>query len=240
MLEVDMDATIEHRCEPNDCEDTRDRILSAAQKLFADKGFDATSVRDITSEAGCNVASVNYHFGGKDNLYLETFRSMLTVLRDRRLELMDELMARDPFPSLEEFVETFAVIMIEPLVGDSRGRMFLNLVSREMIAPRLPDGVLVSEFFEPMMERSTAALARVGPPLDEGSSRLCVMSMVGQLLHSLKAHHLLTDLGRSDMMPMHHSDQIAHFVRFSVGGIRACAESRAGEIATETAQEVLS
>jgi AcrR family transcriptional regulator len=240
MLEVDMDATIEHRCEPNDCEDTRDRILSAAQKLFADKGFDATSVRDITSEAGCNVASVNYHFGGKDNLYLETFRSMLTVLRDRRLELMDELMARDPSPSLEEFVETFAVIMIEPLVGDSRGRMFLNLVSREMIAPRLPDGVLIEEFFKPMMERATEALARVGPPLDEGSARLCVMSMVGQLLHSLKAHHLLTDLGRSDVMPMHHSNQMAHFVRFSVGGIRACAESKRGEVTPEPAPEVLS
>ena len=234
-----MDATIEHRCEPNDCEDTHDRILSTAQKLFADKGFDATSVRDITTEAGCNVASVNYHFGGKDKLYLETFRSMLTVLRDRRLEMMGELMARQPSPSLEEFVETFAVIMIEPLVGDSRGRMFLNLVSREMIAPRLPQGVLLEEFFEPMMERATAALARVGPALDEASARLCVMSLVGQLLHSLKAHHLLSDLGRSDVMPMQHSEQMAHFVRFSVGGIRACAEPDALEIPDEIAPEVL-
>ena len=133
-----MNATNTHRCQPHDCEDTHDRILSAAQKLFSDNGFDATSVRDITTEAGCNVASVNYHFGGKDKLYLETFRSMLTVLRDRRLEMMAELMARKPTPSLEEFVETFAAIMIEPLVGDSRGQMFLNLVSREMIAPRLP------------------------------------------------------------------------------------------------------
>ena len=240
MLGVDMDATIKHRCEPNDCEDTHDRILSAAQKLFADKGFDATSVRDITTEAACNVASVNYHFGGKDKLYLETFRSMLTVLRDRRLEMMGELMERQPSPSLEEFVETFAVIMIEPLVGDSRGRMFLNLVSREMIAPRLPDGVLLEEFFEPMMERATAALARVGPPLEAASARLCVMSMVGQLLHSLKAHHLLSDLGRSDVIPMHHSDQMAHFVRFSVGGIRACAESDAAGIPNEIAPEVLS
>jgi len=235
-----MDEPAKHECRPHDCEDTHDRILSAAQKLFADKGFDATSVRDITTETGCNVASVNYHFGGKDNLYLETFRSMLTVLRDRRLEMMGELMEREPTPSLEEFVETFAVIMIEPLVGDSRGRMFLNLVSREMIAPRLPHGVLVEEFFEPMMERATAALEKVGPQLDPASARLCVMSLVGQLLHSLKAHHLLSDLGRSDVMPMHHSDQMAHFVRFSVGGIRACAESDAAGIPNEIAPEVLS
>lgn len=208
---------------PHEAEDTRDRILKSSHKLFADKGFDATSVRDITTDAGCNVASVNYHFGGKEKLYLETFRSMLTVLRDRRLEMMSELMMREPAPSLEEFVETFAVIMIEPLVGDSRGRLFLNLVSREMIAPRLPKGVLVNEFFEPMMERSTAALAEVGPKLDPASARMCVMSMVGQLLHTLKAHKALSDMGRSEMILTGHTDQMAHFVRFSVGGINACA-----------------
>ena len=234
-----MGATVKHECQTPECGDTRDRILAAAQKLFADNGFDATSIRDITTEAGCNVASVNYHFGGKDKLYLETFRSMLTVLRDRRLEMMGELMAREPIPSLEEFVETFAVIMIEPLVGDSRGQMFLNLVSREMIAPRLPHGVLFSEFFEPMLERASAALARVGAPLDAASARMCVMSLVGQLLHVFKAHHLLADLGRDDVLPTRHSDQIAHFVRFSVGGIRACAESGTGRKREETVPEVI-
>jgi AcrR family transcriptional regulator len=235
-----MSGAVKHQCETQESRDTHERILSAAQKLFADKGFDATSVRDITTQAGCNVASVNYHFGGKDKLYLETFRSMLKVLRDRRLELMGELMEREPSPSLEEFVETFAVIMIEPLVGDSRGRMFLNLVSREMIAPRLPDGVLFSEFFEPMMDRAAAALTRVGPSLDAVSARMCVMSLVGQLLHSLKAHHLLADLGRPDVLPTRHSDQIAHFVRFSVGGIRACAQPEAVEKPEDFVPEVLS
>jgi AcrR family transcriptional regulator len=204
-------------------EDTHDRILIAAQKLFSEKGFDATSVRDITTEADCNVASVNYHFGGKDKLYLETFRSMLSLLRDRRLAMMGDLMARQPGPSLEEFVETFSRIMIEPLVDDDRGRMFLNIVTREMIAPRLPPGVLLEEFFEPMMERATTALEKVGPPLDSASARMCVMSMVGQLLHSLKAHHLLADLGRTDVLPLSQAEQLGHFVRFSVGGIRACA-----------------
>ena len=230
------DTDIDFRAQ--ETEVTRDRILVAAQKLFAQKGFDGTSVRDITTEAGCNVASVNYHFGGKDKLYLETFRSMLTLLRDRRLEMMADLMAPEPSPPLEEFVKTFAVIMLEPLVDDDRGRMFLNIVSREMIAPRLPQGVLLEEFFEPMMERSTAALEKVGPPLDVISARMCVMSMVGQLLHSLKAHHLLADLGRSDVLPLQHADQISHFVRFSVGGIRACETASGAESPRDSFQEV--
>lgn len=218
-----MNATVDHQCETQESRDTHDRILAAAQKLFGEKGYGATSVRDITTEAECNVASVNYHFGGKDNLYLETFRSMLTLLRDRRLEMMGDLMARDPAPTLEEFVETFAVIVIEPLVGDERGRLFINIVSREMIAPRLPKGVLVTEFFEPLMERASAALASVAPSLSEISARMCVMSMVGQLLHMLRAYHLLNDVGRADILPTRHEDQLDHFVRFSVGGVRACA-----------------
>ena len=77
-----------------EAEATRERILLAAQKLFSEKGFDATSVRDITTEAGCNVAAVNYHFGGKENLYVVAFRSLLGLLRDQRIRAMTELIAR--------------------------------------------------------------------------------------------------------------------------------------------------
>lgn len=224
-----MDATATHRCPPQECEDTRDRILDAAQKLFAEKGFDSTSVRDITTEAGCNVASVNYHFGGKDNLYLETFRSMLTALRDQRIEVLDELMARDPAPSLEEYLESFANGFLDPLVDESRGRLFMAFVSREMFDPRLPHDVFVSEFIHPVLERSLIALEAFGPPLDPADARLCIMSMVGQLLHALKARQLFTHAGHSEVVPTDLADYIPHFVRFSVGGIRAFATTAAGK-----------
>ena len=54
---------------------TRERILDTAEVLFAQKGFEAVSVREITAAASCNLAGVNYHFGNKENLYLEVFRS---------------------------------------------------------------------------------------------------------------------------------------------------------------------
>ena len=235
-----MGTTTHHRCDTPECEDTHERILAAARKLFAEKGFDATSVRDITTEAGCNVASVNYHFGGKDNLYLESFRSMLAVLRDKRLDAMSEQLKRQPTPSLEEFVESFAIGMLDPLVDESHGRLFLDFVSREMIAPRLPHGVFLGEFIDPLVERSTEALAATGPPLTAATARLCLMSMVGQLLHALKTHHLLTLHGRSDLMPERLSDYVAHFVRFSVGGIHACATAEAPELRDTMAGEVVS
>ncbi|MBD3871308.1 MAG: TetR/AcrR family transcriptional regulator [Acidobacteria bacterium] len=218
-----MDAELNHRRVPQEAEETRERILSTAQKLFSEKGFEGTSVRDITTEAGCNVASVNYHFGGKENLYLETFRSMLVVLRDQRLAVIGELMARDPAPTLEEFLESFAEGFIDPLVDESRGRMFTILVSREMFNPRLPHNVFVDEFIQPLLERATAALAEVGPPLDPAAARLCIMSMVGQLLHAIKAHHLFSCHDHPEVVPESLADYVSHFVRFSAGGIRACA-----------------
>jgi AcrR family transcriptional regulator len=227
-----MGATTAHECQPAGCEDTRERILLASQKLFADKGFDATSVRDITTEAGCNVASVNYHFGGKENLYLDTFRSILAVLRNQRLSVLDELMGRTPPPTLEEFLESFAEGFIRPLVDESRGRHFMALVSREMFDPRLPHDVFVSEFVHPILKRSMMALAQFGPPLDPADARLCIMSMVGQLLHALKAHSLFTRHDDAGVVPPALTDYIPHFVRFSVGGIRAFAKEHAaaGEV----------
>ena len=219
-----MDVGLNHRSVPQETEETSERILSAAQKLFSEKGFESTSVRDITTEADCNVASVNYHFGGKDNLYLETFRSMLVVLREQRMAVIGELMARDPVPTLEEFLQSFAEGFIDPLVDESRGRMFTILVSREMFNPRLPHNVFVDEFIQPLLERATAALAEVGPPLDPAAARLCIMSAVGQLLHAIKAHHLFACHDHPEVVPESLADYVSHFVRFSAGGIRACAE----------------
>jgi AcrR family transcriptional regulator len=53
---------------------TKERILDTAEVLFAQKGYRAVSVREITSAARCNLAAVNYHFGKKENLYLEPCR----------------------------------------------------------------------------------------------------------------------------------------------------------------------
>lgn len=60
----------------------RDRLLDAAEQSFAEKGFDGTNVRDLTAKANCNIAAVNYHFGGKENLYLEVFRRRMVMMRN--------------------------------------------------------------------------------------------------------------------------------------------------------------
>ncbi len=218
-----MEASITSCDTSPEARETHERILDAAQKLFAERGLDATSVRDITAEAGCNVAAVNYHFGGKENLYLESFRAMLGPLREQRLSMIEELMGRDPAPTLEEYLTGFAEGFLEPLVDESLGRRFMLFVSREISDQNLPDGLFIGEFIMPLVTRAVSSLDRVEIPLTPEQSFYCIYSIIGQLLHAVKGHHLSDQLQLTGAAPFDLKGFIDHFVRFSAAGIRACA-----------------
>jgi len=64
---------------------TRKRILKAAERLFADRGYEETSIRAIVAKARVNQAAINYHFGGKDGLYREVLRTAFRALTEQQL-----------------------------------------------------------------------------------------------------------------------------------------------------------
>src|SRR5271166_6534149 len=84
--------------------DTKTRILDAAEKLFGEKGFDATSLRDITTEADVNLAAVNYHFQSKESLIEAVILRGAGPVNDRRLAMLE---ATGPKASVEQIVEAF-------------------------------------------------------------------------------------------------------------------------------------
>lgn len=69
---------------------TKQAVFNAAERLFALHGFQNVSVRDITAEAGVNLASVNYHFGSKDGLLFEIFRRRTAELNRERARMLHE------------------------------------------------------------------------------------------------------------------------------------------------------
>jgi len=75
---------------------TKERLLSVAEQLFAEHGFAATSLRQLTAQADVNVAAVNYHFGSKENLITEVFRRRLDELSERRLGALAVAVQADP------------------------------------------------------------------------------------------------------------------------------------------------
>jgi len=91
-----------------DARSAQDRLVEAGETLFCERGFNETSVRDIAASAGCNVASVNYYFGGKDNLYLEVWHRMLASIREARLTSINGVMSGGGQPQLEDLLRSYA------------------------------------------------------------------------------------------------------------------------------------
>src|SRR5256885_13500706 len=84
--------------------ETRTRILDAAEELFMQHGFEATSMRLLTGKAGVNLAAVNYHFGSKDALIEALFRRRLDPMNAARTAELEELEATERPPSPEAII----------------------------------------------------------------------------------------------------------------------------------------
>ncbi|BCR03645.1 TetR family transcriptional regulator [Desulfuromonas versatilis] len=131
--------------------DTKQRILDAAESLFAREGFHNTSLRAITGRAGANLAAVNYHFGSKDALAQAVLERRLTPLNEARRGALEQVRqqargAGRP-PGVEETLRAF----IEPTLAFRESgpgaRDFISLVGRALGEP---DGALRSLFMQLM------------------------------------------------------------------------------------------
>lgn len=218
----------------------RDRLLDMAEQLFAERGFNNTSVRDLAAAAGCNIASVNYYFGGKEKLYIEIWRRHLLVLRDARVESIDKVLSEsEGKPDLEDLLRSFANSFIGPLVDERGGPRLIKLMAREMLNPHLPPSMLGEDVIIPTLSAMRNALAKACPELPESKVPLVVFSLISQLLHIIR---LKTMFGSMDACPRREashegehnrgdenlprfepSEVIDHIVAFSAAGIRAYA-----------------
>jgi AcrR family transcriptional regulator len=203
---------------------TPERLLMAAERSFADHGFAATSVRTITAAADCNVAAVNYHFGGKRGLYEALFSSRLALLRKQRVDSVRQAMTRPGRPAtVETLLRVFASAFLEPLVAEGRGRHLLSLLSRELLDPHLPAEQFEREMVGPVRRVLSDALLALTPGLTSEQASRCVTSIVGQLVQVAHRRRWETAAeGRTRRGPRL-PEMVEHIVRFSAAGVRACA-----------------
>ncbi len=199
---------------------TREQILSAAEELFAEKGFSHTSIRDITEKADCNLAAVNYHFHGKENLYIEVFRLRMSTLRDQRVNAVHEFLSNQPEQkTLEELIQLFATTFLEPFTEDGSGQRLMVLMMRERHDPHLPQHMFIEEIIQPVKTIMKEALSQIHSGLSDTAAELCIHSIVGQLFHVMQAQELFKGMDKTDMPILDMPKAIEHVVKFSVGGI---------------------
>jgi AcrR family transcriptional regulator len=201
------------------------RLLDAAEELFAEHGFDASSIREITKKAQCNLAAVNYHFHNKENLYNEVFRRRLAALRDVRIDSINKILAqKEPQPTLEQLLMAFSTAFLEPLLDQTIGRRFMKLMVREMSDPHLPVKMFVEELTGPTFTELGRGLATVCPALSREKIVLSIISTVGQLIHIIQLNEMLRTDELAGMPVPSLTEMVEHVVAFSTAGIRAAIE----------------
>lgn len=200
---------------------TREQILCVAEQLFAEKGFSGTSIRDITEKADCNLAAVNYHFHGKENLYSEVFRLHMSTLRDLRINAVRKFLSdNSDKKTLENLIQIFATAFLEPFLEEGSGQRFMELMMRERYDPHLPQHMFVEEIIRPVKTIMKEALSQIHPELTDTAAELCIHSIVGQLVHVMQAQELFKGMDKTEMPILDMPRAIEHIVKFSAGGIR--------------------
>jgi AcrR family transcriptional regulator len=144
-------------------QETRLRLLDAAEELFARRGLDAVSVRDITERAGANIAAIHYHFGTKNDLIAAIFERRAPTLGERRDELLAELETRDEV-TVRDVLRVMVTATAELVESSDGGRNYVAFLCTLGDHVELMHLVMAYDEHTP---RFLKALAQVTPELSD-------------------------------------------------------------------------
>ena len=197
---------------------TRGRILLEAGPIFAEKGFRATTVREICEQAHVNVASINYYFGDKRQLYHQT----VVLAREMRVEQVPEPNWGDTTDPQQKLLD-FITLILRRLVAMQTEPWQVRLLMREILEPTETCKHLVEEYFRPFFDTLCGIVDDlVGHRLPEPTRNKIGFSILGQCLYyrfSAEMTRLLIE--QQDYVDQYDLDNLAHHIHlFSIGGLK--------------------
>jgi AcrR family transcriptional regulator len=212
------------RKQRKDARETRQRLLAAAAEVFAEKGFWETTHAQICKKAGTNTAAVNYHFGSKENLYVEAWKH--TFERSIQAHPPDGGVAPDARvrERLHGRIQAFMHRIADP---DNHE---VEIMHKEMANPTGLLSETIRQILEPMRyDMRTIVRELLGDEANEQQGRLCAMSIISQcfgpMLH-LRRIKKTSGASHPGGPPMQFAveELAAHITRFSLVGIRGIRE----------------
>lgn len=202
--------------------DTKQRILDAAEHLFADHGFPATSLRDITQEAGVNLAAVNYHFGCKEALLISVLERKIAPMNQSRLAKLDalETAAGTGAVPTEELVRAFLTPLFETWRKPDPGvPKFLKLVGRIHAEVDQDLRAKFLEQFDTVVQQFAAAFHRGLPSLTSVEVQWRVLFLIGSMAYTITWGGSIITMGGQD----HHDPEevFEALIQFATAGMSA-------------------
>jgi len=155
---------------------TRDRIMKAAERLFAERGYDGTSVRAIVTRAHVNQAAINYHFEGKDGLYREVLRAAFRGLTEHQLAHAEEARTM----SREDALAAFVRRQLRPLLARDEASRHIRIFNWESVRPTAVFRRLLTEEAAPFMGMATDLVGRFLPGADHRTLVVAAIWLLGQ------------------------------------------------------------
>lgn len=204
---------------------TKEAILDAAEELFAEHGFAATSLRAITAAAQVNLAAVNYHFGSKEALIDAVFARRVEPMNRARLDTLQALQATyaDAAVPLDRLIAAF----VEPALALSHdrtlgGRRFVRLLGRSLTEPAGALHDSLRGHYEEVSERFKPAFARTLPQLPPEELYWRMHFMVGLLAYLMAGADVMRLIASSRLSAQGGSDAVLpRLVTFIEAGMRA-------------------
>jgi AcrR family transcriptional regulator len=199
---------------------TKDKILNAAEELFADRGFAESSLREITAKAEVNLASVNYHFGSKKSLIEAVFERFMDSFTNN---LMTEMSKLDRLAQPVE-VEQVLNTLIKPLLAMDSIRpdgssVFMKLLGRAYAETQGHIRRFAMQRYAHVLSRFTRQLHNANPQLSPAEMFWRLHFMLGAFIFTLAGHEALQEISQSDFQEEVSVDQIiARLVPFLAAG----------------------
>ncbi len=198
---------------------TKDRILGAAEELFAQHGFSGTSLRQVTSRADVNIAAVNYHFGSKENLVNEVFRRRMDVMSAERLSRLADARKQHPGqlePVLAAFVEP-ALALAQDRQG---GGAFIRVIARAYAEKNDSLRKFLSEQYGHVLREFGKAIAACLPELSKEELYWRLDFLAGALTYAMADFGLIKrPAGVSEAA---HRERAAQaLIRYAAAGFKA-------------------
>jgi AcrR family transcriptional regulator len=177
---------------------TKEKILDTAEALFMEHGFEATSLRAITSAASVNLAAVNYHFGSKEELFQTVLTRRLDPMNQQRVDLLSELeraAAPDPVPCDRILTAMFIPALKLARNPERGGTNFLRLLGRAYADPAPFIRQFLSDQYAVMIARFRAAFGRALPELPNRELSWRLHFIMGALSYTLAGTDALKLIG---------------------------------------------
>jgi AcrR family transcriptional regulator len=207
---------------------TAEKILDAAERLFAQHGFDGVTVRQIMRAAGADVALAYYHFKSKRDIFDAVMLRRVGVVNDLRLEALDRIERAhgDEPATVEEIVDAFISPLLHLLAEDPKTwRHYYALIAQINSSTQF-GGPLMTQYFDPLVRRFIAALRRALPNCDTRDLFWCHHFMSGALTHTFAQTGRIDNLSDGLVSSSDMASIAARLPRFVAAGFRALCDGR--------------